>query len=79
MNCRRQIETLKRHDWGFNRARTKVLATQNSNENHPYKKITRKRKKLEKTLLEVAFDPSQTLCVCFGGLKGVFIEFRNNP
>jgi hypothetical protein len=45
MNCRRQIETLKRHDWGFNRARTKVLATQNSNENHPYKKITRKRKK----------------------------------
>jgi hypothetical protein len=52
-------------------------------ENHPHKKITKKKRKTKETrenpFVEVAFDSSQSLCICFGGLKGVFIEFRNNP
>jgi len=43
------------------------------------RKYQGKREKLEKNILEVAFDHSQSLCVCFERLKGVFIEFRNNP
>jgi hypothetical protein len=73
----RQIENLKRHDYGFNRALTKVLAPHNSDENHPNKKITRKKrkKKIEKTLLEVAFDHSQSFCVSYL-FRSLFIGIR---
>jgi len=61
----RQIETLKRHNKGFNRDLIKLLVTHNLDENHPHKKITKKREKLKETTfdLEVAFDSSQDLCV----------------
>jgi hypothetical protein len=48
-------------------------------ENHPHKKITRKKRKtkekLNKTLLEVAVDHSQSFCVSYL-FRSLFIGIR---
>jgi hypothetical protein len=40
----RQLKTLKRHNWAFNQALTKVLVTHKLDGNHPHKKIIKENK-----------------------------------
>jgi hypothetical protein len=63
-----QLKTLTRHNYGFNRALTKVLVKTNINQNYIHKKKNNGRKKIKtrkNLLLDVAFDSSSKLVCIF--------------
>jgi hypothetical protein len=72
----RKIEKLKRHDYGLNRALDKVLATHNLDENHPHKKITRKKRKTRENPSWSSLWSFPKLVCLSSMFRGLFIEIR---